>query len=346
MPSAKLAMVVALALSAGFPLEALATIIFDISVTSNGLEPGFDTPSVTARAGESINFVLDKGATVMRSTFDAPCTSYTNPRDAELNSPFESNGDRFQQLDLPDTYSGSPLWFTTTSGCKQGVVFAINPSDSETWEAFRARAIQPDSSAATSGDPPQSHPPPTVTASPPVHLPPGLPEAITKPAEGGSEPTTKPAPTTDPRTNPLLIGISTSLPLASHEAPTHQPPTPSQTNPIPTPPRAGEQNPVGSTSDSPETPSNVSSGDQRDGAEGSPRPPAAGDGTSRLDTTSQGRPIATRTIARLPGTTIVEVQYESPGQSNTLHDSGSASRLSKPSIVLALLSTLVSICVR
>ncbi|KAH6915839.1 hypothetical protein BKA70DRAFT_1253943 [Coprinopsis sp. MPI-PUGE-AT-0042] len=341
MPSAKLVTVVALVLSAGFPLEALATVIFEIVVTPNG----FDTASVPARPGHTINFILEGGATVMRSTFDAPCTPYNNPRDAELEPPYGSNGYRFQQVTLPDTYDGSPLWFTTISGCKQGVVFAINPSDSEMWEVFRARAIQTDPSATTSGeDPPQSHSPPTTTSDTlPFHLPPGLLDDVIgeppadDPLRSGS-PTSTPLQITNPRTDHIPIGVTTSLLLPSNS---HQPPTPTVLPPDTSDPSKGDET------------EEISTGDLGDGADlagqgdavGSSRPSVTGDVIILPNTISQGRPTATRTIARLPGTTIVEVQYDGPTQSHSLVGNGLASPSSKPPIFLSLLLTLASIWV-
>jgi plastocyanin len=159
-------------------LAALATTVFaaqiQVEVGVSGL--AFSPSSVNASQGDTIQFVFNpKNHTVTQSTFAAPCAPMSGGIDSGY-MPVAANVTTVPSMTITvnDT---TPLWFyckqtgygyfffffriffwltmSYYSHCGQGMVFAVNPTENKTFDAFqaaaKASASSPTSSTAGSG---------------------------------------------------------------------------------------------------------------------------------------------------------------------------------------------------
>jgi len=114
------------------------------------------TPSnVTAKEGDTIAFQFLAGNhTVTQSSFNDPCTRLTTPSlgvDSGYQ-PVSSNASTVPQFSFTVNNASSPLWFyckqAAGAHCKAGMVFAVNPTANETFDAFKSKATGSNSSSS------------------------------------------------------------------------------------------------------------------------------------------------------------------------------------------------------
>jgi len=110
----------------------------------------FSPSSVTAASGDTINFTfLSKNHSVTQSTFASPCQVMTTPK-AGIDSGFQAVPTGATKLPqwsftLDDASAAAPLWFFCAQTnpvvhCNQGMVFAVNPTQAKSFDAFQAAA--------------------------------------------------------------------------------------------------------------------------------------------------------------------------------------------------------------
>jgi len=126
---------------------------FTVIVGGNGALT-FNPTTVNAAVGDTIAFQFQsKNHTVTQSTFTSPCVTMTTPV-AGIDSgfmPVAAGATSFPEWSLTVTNDSVPLWFycRQTGHCKQGMVFAVNPTENKTFAAFQAAAES--GSSPTSG---------------------------------------------------------------------------------------------------------------------------------------------------------------------------------------------------
>ncbi|THH10843.1 hypothetical protein EW145_g1045 [Phellinidium pouzarii] len=127
-------------------VPALAAISL-VSATTFTIQVGADnsttyTPSSisNATAGDTIAFqFMAKNHSVTQSTFASPCSA------SGIDSgffPVSPNPTAIPQWSFTLENATTPLWFfcAQTGHCEAGMVFAVNPTASKTFEAFQAAA--------------------------------------------------------------------------------------------------------------------------------------------------------------------------------------------------------------
>ncbi|KAL0577878.1 hypothetical protein V5O48_004114 [Marasmius crinis-equi] len=107
----------------------------------------FDPSSITAKAGDIITFIFEsKNHSVTQSTFADPCTPKQNGADSgfrPLSDGVIGTGTPRWEFSVENT---DPLWFhcgqvVPVSHCQlMGMVFAINPTTDQSFEAFQGAA--------------------------------------------------------------------------------------------------------------------------------------------------------------------------------------------------------------
>ncbi|KAJ7671890.1 hypothetical protein B0H17DRAFT_1183561 [Mycena rosella] len=118
----------------------------------------YDPPSVTASAGDIIEFVFNpKNHTVTQSSFDAPCVAL--PGGGTSGFQFVSNASALLPRWPFTLANDEPAYFycQQTGHCGKGMVFTINaPADPDPagFSAFQARAEQLNSTGSASAAPP------------------------------------------------------------------------------------------------------------------------------------------------------------------------------------------------
>jgi len=124
---------------------ALATLAAakDILITvgdKNSLK--FDPEFVTAAKDDVLVFEFrSKNHTATQSTFVEPCK--IKPDGIESGFlPVEPGSATFSQWKIQVTNTSGPMWFYCRQGnhCQQGMVFAVNPTQERTFDAFKATA--------------------------------------------------------------------------------------------------------------------------------------------------------------------------------------------------------------
>ncbi|VDB94960.1 unnamed protein product [Peniophora sp. CBMAI 1063] len=112
------------------PLAA-AEIIVNVGVNNSLL---FDPPQVFTEPGETITFVFHSNHTATQSTFANPCTQL----DGGFNTGFLSNN----QSASVRVNGTDPIWMYCAVGmhCEYGMVFAVNPTPSQPYDFFHAKA--------------------------------------------------------------------------------------------------------------------------------------------------------------------------------------------------------------
>ncbi|KAK7690635.1 hypothetical protein QCA50_005734 [Cerrena zonata] len=150
----------ALAAILGLVSSALAT-DYNVEVGPNS-QLVFDPPFVHAKKGDIVRFHFNpKAHSVTQSSFDTPCTKAGNVFDTDLQpvTPEQAAQGQKPSKEFFVADETKPLWFycKQVGHCGKGMVFAINPPDTgNTFDAFKARAIQQGNSTA---------PPPSSTGS-------------------------------------------------------------------------------------------------------------------------------------------------------------------------------------
>jgi hypothetical protein len=119
---------------------------FNVQVGANDSLVFNPTSLTGVNTGDIVNFqFVSKNHSVVQSTFAAPCTAagvtsgYQN-----VSDPTGASG--FPTWSLTVENATAPLWFfcsqvtNTSTHCKSGMVFAINPNAQKSFDAFQAAA--------------------------------------------------------------------------------------------------------------------------------------------------------------------------------------------------------------
>ncbi|KAI0820188.1 Cupredoxin [Trametes gibbosa] len=130
---------------------ALAQTTHTIKVGGNGTLT-YDPSSITANNGDTIQFqFLSKNHTVTQSTFAAPCSNVTdgNGLVTGVDSGYQfvaADATQFPVWSITVNNASTPLWFYCRQAkhCQQGMVFAVNPTQDKTFEAYQAKAATSD----------------------------------------------------------------------------------------------------------------------------------------------------------------------------------------------------------
>ncbi|KAJ8078932.1 hypothetical protein PM082_013216 [Marasmius tenuissimus] len=131
----------ATAISLSFVAGAVAQQTHEVTVGAGGLQ--FTPTNITgAKDGDTIKFTFQaKNHSAVQSTFDNPCTL----KEGGLDSGFQfiEQAPKTWEVKVNGT---DPLWFycsqnlNGTDHCKEGMVFAVNPTETNTFEAFQNKA--------------------------------------------------------------------------------------------------------------------------------------------------------------------------------------------------------------
>ncbi|KAF8489785.1 Cupredoxin [Russula emetica] len=125
----------------------LATLASTVSAANTQVEVGangtftFNPPSVNASTGDTVTFVFNpKNHTVTQSTFAAPCQPMSNGVDSDFQ-PVAANATNVPSFSVT-VNNTQPVWFfcKQTGHCEEGMVFAINPTQNKSFDAFQAAA--------------------------------------------------------------------------------------------------------------------------------------------------------------------------------------------------------------
>jgi len=144
-----------LALAALLPALAVYAVDIPVQVGLNG-SLTFTPSSVTANVQDNIIFTfLAKNHSVTQSTFASPCVAMPGGIDSgfQLVPP---NATQFPQWNITITNTSVPQWMFCAQTvpivhCSQGMVFAINPTASKTFDAFQAAAQGNSTASSTAG---------------------------------------------------------------------------------------------------------------------------------------------------------------------------------------------------
>lgn len=154
------------AISALLGLAACASAANITVIVAQGGALNYTPSSVTASEGDVISFQFVAGNhTVTQSSFSNPCTMLSTGIDSEFQ-PASSNASMVPEYSFTVSNASAPLWFYCRQGrhCQAGMVFAVNPTTDETFDAFRAKATG-SSTNSTNSSPGGSYP--TQTGSTP-----------------------------------------------------------------------------------------------------------------------------------------------------------------------------------
>ncbi|KAI8982840.1 Cupredoxin [Trametes punicea] len=136
---------------------ALAQTDHIVQVGANGTLT-YNPPFIQANNGDTIHFqFLSKNHTVTQSTFAAPCSNITdaNGQVTGVDSGFQfvpANATQFPVWSITVNNASAPLWFfcRQANHCQSGMVFAVNPTQDKSYDAFKANAA---ASNAVNGSP-------------------------------------------------------------------------------------------------------------------------------------------------------------------------------------------------
>jgi len=124
--------------------------------------------SVNASEGDIISFqFLTGNHTVTQSNFSDPCIRLTTGIDSDFQ-PVGTNATMVPQYSFNVTNTSTPLWFYCRQArhCESGMVFAVNPTANNTYDAFKANAEGTNTTSNSSSVTPSSTgSPPNPTAS-------------------------------------------------------------------------------------------------------------------------------------------------------------------------------------
>lgn len=147
-----------LAIAAAATSASAAT--FQVEVGNGGLT--FSPNTVTANVGDVVNFVYyPKNHTVTQSSFAAPCQPLANGIDSGFQ-PVAANATQVPSFSMTVNVT-TPLWFycRQTGHCESGMVFAVNPTQNKTFDAFQATA----KASSADGTPPSNSSSPSSGSS-------------------------------------------------------------------------------------------------------------------------------------------------------------------------------------
>ncbi|KAI0371684.1 hypothetical protein BV20DRAFT_156252 [Pilatotrama ljubarskyi] len=136
---------------------ALAQTTHTVKVGENGTLT-YSPNTITANNGDIIQFqFLSKNHTVTQSTFAAPCSNITDANGVVtgVDSGYQfvpSNSTSFPVWSITVNNASTPLWFycRQATHCQNGMVFAVNPTQDKSYDAFVANAAKSD---AVNGSP-------------------------------------------------------------------------------------------------------------------------------------------------------------------------------------------------
>jgi plastocyanin len=143
------------AVAAFLPILAVSAADIKILVGDGGLT--FNPSSAQAKNGDVVAFEFRaKNHSVTQSTFANPCAIMTTPN-AGIDSGFQAvaaGATSFPQWSFTVQNETAPLWFfcAQPNHCKQGMVFALNPTADKTFDKYleNAKAATDSSSGSAS----------------------------------------------------------------------------------------------------------------------------------------------------------------------------------------------------
>jgi len=115
--------------------------VYNVTV-GNGGQLAYDPSFLTGvNTGDVINFQFTSKVphSVTESTFEQPCAPKSQGRDSGILT----NGSATAEYSLPVNDVTSPLWFhcMVSNHCSSaGMVFAVNPTTDQSFNAFKAKA--------------------------------------------------------------------------------------------------------------------------------------------------------------------------------------------------------------
>jgi hypothetical protein len=128
----------------------------------------YNPSSATAKTGDTIAFQFQaKNHTVTQSTFADPCAPVNQGVDSGFQ-PVPTGATSFPQWSFTLNNDSAPLWFfcKQTGHCAQGMVFALNPTQNKTFDAFKANAMSTSSGNTASASGAGGSPTSSSTAKP------------------------------------------------------------------------------------------------------------------------------------------------------------------------------------
>ena len=107
--------------------------------------PTFIPSSVSAQVGDKVVFEFSSGNhSITQSTFDKPCDKLSNGFDSDYT------GNTATEISLAVNVSTAQFFYSKqSSDCQEGMVFALNPTTTQSESAFRALAIAQTNSSAS-----------------------------------------------------------------------------------------------------------------------------------------------------------------------------------------------------
>jgi len=113
-------------------------------------DPVFTPSSVSASIGDTILFLFNSGNhSATQSTFDNPCTPLSNGFDSGFEPNIDNTVSPTPNYTISVTSTGSE-WFYSKQGseCESGMVFALNPSGTQSFSTFRQNAMNTNSGSS------------------------------------------------------------------------------------------------------------------------------------------------------------------------------------------------------
>jgi plastocyanin len=121
------------------PILAVSAANHQVLVGEGGLT--YTPSSLQAQTGDTVNFIFQAGDhSVTQSTFANPCTKLAGGIDSGLRS-VTAGTTPLPQFSVA-VAENTPLFFfcSQTNHCKEGMVFALNPTATQTFAEFQAKA--------------------------------------------------------------------------------------------------------------------------------------------------------------------------------------------------------------
>lgn len=136
--------------SASSSASSTATAASSVHTVLADTDPVFSPSSVSASIGDTILFLFESGNhSLTQSTFDKPCSPLSNGFDSGYEPNVDNQVTPTPNYTISVTSTGSQ-WFYSKQGseCKSGMVFALNPSGSQTFSTFRQNALNTNSGSS------------------------------------------------------------------------------------------------------------------------------------------------------------------------------------------------------
>lgn len=115
-----------------------------------GTDPVFVPSSVNASIGDTILFLFESGNhSVTQSTFDNPCSPLSNGFDSGYEPNIDNTVNPTPNYTISVTSTGSE-WFYSKQGseCESGMVFALNPTNTQSFSTFHQNALNTNSGSS------------------------------------------------------------------------------------------------------------------------------------------------------------------------------------------------------